>query len=208
MVDRINSNQDVHIITIEDPIEYLHAHKCALVSQREIPNDASSFARALRAAMREAPDVIMLGEMRDYETVQTALTAAETGHLLLSSLHTVGAAKTIDRIIDTFPANQQQQVRVQLSMVLRAVVSQRLVPTVDGTQVPVFEVMTINPAIQNMIRDGKTFQIDNVIYGGAASQAMLSMDNELIRLTKEGRITKEAAQLYAVNPDMLRKRLI
>ena len=208
MVDRINTNQDVHIITIEDPIEYLHAHKRALVSQREIPNDACSFARALRAAMREAPDVIMLGEMRDYETVQTALTAAETGHLLLSSLHTVGAAKTIDRIIDTFPANQQQQVRVQLSMVLRAVVSQRLVPTVDGTQVPVFEVMTINPAIQNMIRDGKTFQIDNVIYGGAASQAMLSMDNELIRLAKEGRITKEAAQLYAVNPDMLRKRLI
>ena len=208
MVDRINTNQDVHIITIEDPIEYLHAHKRALVSQREIPNDACSFARALRAAMREAPDVIMLGEMRDYETVQTALTAAETGHLLLSSLHTVGAAKTIDRIIDTFPANQQQQVRVQLSMVLRAVVSQRLVPTVDGMQIPVFEVMTINPAIQNMIRDGKTFQIDNVIYGGAASQAMLSMDNELIRLAREGRITKEAAQLYAVNPDMLRKRLI
>ena len=208
MVDRINTTQDVHIITIEDPIEYLHAHKRSLVSQREIPTDACSFARALRAAMREAPDVIMLGEMRDYETVQTALTAAETGHLLLSSLHTVGAAKTIDRIIDTFPANQQQQVRVQLSMVLRAVVSQRLVPTVDGTQVPVFELMTINPAIQNMIRDGKTFQIDNVIYGGAASQAMLSMDNELIRLAKEGRITKEAAQLYAVNPDMLRKRLI
>ena len=200
-------NPDVHIITIEDPIEYLHAHKRALVSQREIPNDACSFARALRAAMREAPDVIMLGEMRDYETVQTALTAAETGHLLLSSLHTVGAAKTIDRIIDTFPASQQQQVRVQLSMVLRAVVSQRLVPTVDGTQTPVFEVMAVNPAIQNMIRDGKTFQIDNVIYGGAASQAMLSMDNELIRLAKEGRITRETAQLYAVNPDMLRKRL-
>ena len=197
----------MHIITIEDPIEYLHAHKRALVSQREIPNDACSFARALRAAMREAPDVIMLGEMRDYETVQTALTAAETGHLLLSSLHTVGAAKTIDRIIDTFPASQQQQVRVQLSMVLRAVVSQRLVPTVDGTQTPVFEVMAVNPAIQNMIRDGKTFQIDNVIYGGAASQAMLSMDNELIRLAKESRITRETAQLYAVNPDMLRKRL-
>ena len=207
MVDRINADQDVHIITIEDPIEYLHAHKRALVSQREIPNDACSFARALRAAMREAPDVIMLGEMRDYETVQTALTAAETGHLLLSSLHTVGAAKTIDRIIDTFPASQQQQVRVQLSMVLRAVVSQRLVPTVDGTQMPVFEVMAVNPAIQNMIRDGKTFQIDNVIYGGAASQAMISMDNELIRLAKEGRITRETAQLYAVNPDMLRKRL-
>ena len=207
MVDQINEERDVHIITIEDPIEYLHPHKRALVSQREIPGDACSFARALRAAMRDAPDVIMLGEMRDYETVQTALTAAETGHLLLSSLHTVGAAKTIDRIIDTFPASQQQQVRVQLSMVLRAVVSQRLVPTVDGTQMPVFEVMAVNPAIQNMIRDGKTFQIDNVIYGGAASQAMLSMDNELIRLAKEGRITRETAQLYAVNPDMLRKRL-
>ena len=207
MVDWRNEHSEGHIITIEDPIEYLHAHRRALVSQREIPNDACSFARALRAAMREAPDVIMLGEMRDYETVQTALTAAETGHLLLSSLHTVGAAKTIDRIIDTFPASQQQQVRVQLSMVLRAVVSQRLVPTVDGTQTPVFEVMAVNPAIQNMIRDGKTFQIDNVIYGGAASQAMLSMDNELIRLAKEGRITRETAQLYAVNPDMLRKRL-
>ena len=206
-MDKANAERADHIITIEDPIEYLHAHKRALVSQREIPNDACSFARALRAAMREAPDVIMLGEMRDYETVQTALTAAETGHLLLSSLHTVGAAKTIDRIIDTFPASQQQQVRVQLSMVLRAVVSQRLVPTVDGTQMPVFEVMAVNPAIQNMIRDGKTFQIDNVIYGGAASQAMLSMDNELIRLAKEGRITRETAQLYAVNPDMLRKRL-
>ena len=208
MVDRINSNQDVHIITIEDPIEYLHPHKRALVSQREIPGDACSFARALRAAMREAPDVIMLGEMRDYETIQTALTAAETGHLLLSSLHTVGAAKTIDRIIDIFPANQQQQVRIQLSMVLQAVISQRLVPTVDGGQIPVFEMMTVTPAIQNMIRDGKTFQIDNVIYGGAASQAMLSMDNELVRLAREGRITRETAQLYAVNPETLRKRLV
>ena len=208
MVDRINEERDGHIITIEDPIEYLHPHKRALVSQREIPGDACSFARALRAAMREAPDVIMLGEMRDYETIQTALTAAETGHLLLSSLHTVGAAKTIDRIIDIFPANQQQQVRIQLSMVLQAVISQRLVPTVDGGQIPVFEMMTVTPAIQNMIRDGKTFQIDNVIYGGAASQAMLSMDNELVRLAREGRITRETAQLYAVNPETLRKRLV
>ena len=208
MVDQINEERDGHIITIEDPIEYLHPHKRALVSQREIPGDACSFARALRAAMREAPDVIMLGEMRDYETIQTALTAAETGHLLLSSLHTVGAAKTIDRIIDIFPANQQQQVRIQLSMVLQAVISQRLVPTVDGGQVPVFEMMTVTPAIQNMIRDGKTFQIDNVIYGGAASQAMLSMDNELVRLAREGRITRETAQLYAVNPETLRKRLV
>ena len=207
MVDRINTEHGGHIITIEDPIEYLHAHKKALVSQREIPNDASSFARALRGALRQAPDVIMLGEMRDYETMQTALTAAETGHMLLSSLHTVGAAKTIDRIIDTFPANQQQQVRIQLSMVLRAVVSQRLVPLTDGGQTPVFEVMTINSAVQNMIRDGKTHQIDNAIYSGTAAQCMLSMDNELLRLVREGKITKETAVLYAVNPDALRKRI-
>ena len=207
LIHVINRNYPYHIITLEDPIEYLHRHDKSVVNQREIGSDSTNYAQALRAALREDPDVILVGEMRDLETISTAITAAETGHLLLSSLHTVGAAKTIDRIVDTFPANQQQQVRVQLSMVLRAVVSQRLVPTVDGTQTPVFEVMAVNPAIQNMIRDGKTFQIDNVIYGGAASQAMLSMDNELIRLAKEGRITRETAQLYAVNPDMLRKRL-
>ena len=207
LVDYANTKRRDHIITIEDPIEFVHQSKSCLVNQREIGRDSRSFGTALRSALREDPDIILVGEMRDLETISLALEAAETGHLLLSSLHTVGAAKTIDRIIDTFPASQQQQVRVQLSMVLRAVVSQRLVPTVDGTQTPVFEVMAVNPAIQNMIRDGKTFQIDNVIYGGAASQAMLSMDNELIRLAKEGRITRETAQLYAVNPDMLRKRL-
>ena len=208
MLDRMNSERSGHIITIEDPIEYLHSHKKSLVSQREIPNDASTFARALRAALRQAPDVILLGEMRDLETISTAITAAETGHMLLSSLHTVGASKTIDRIIDTFPANQQQQVRIQLSMVLRAVVSQRLVPTVTGELTPVFEVMTINSAVQNMIRDGKTYQIDNVIYSGAADNSMISMDNELIKLVRSGRITKETAILYAANVDMLRKRLI
>lgn len=207
MIDRINTDIGGHIITIEDPIEYLHSHKKALVTQREIPNDASTFARALRAALRQAPDVIMLGEMRDYETMQTALTAAETGHMLLSSLHTVGAAKTIDRMIDAFPANQQQQVRIQLSMVLRAVVSQRLIPTMDGRLTPVFEVMTVNPAVQNMIRDGKTHQIDNVIFGGTAAQSMLSMDNELLRLVKEGRISRENAVLYATNSELMRKRI-
>ena len=207
MIDRINSTRAGHIITIEDPIEYLHSHKKSLVSQREVPTDAPTFARALRASLRQAPDVIMLGEMRDGETMQTAITAAETGHLLLSSLHTVGAAKTIDRIIDAFPPNQQQQVRIQLSMVLRAVVSQRLIPTRDGTIVPVFEVMTIDSAIQNMIRDGKTHQIDNVIYGGSARQTMLSMDSELLRLCRDGRISRENALLYAVNPDAMRKRL-
>ena len=177
MVDKINSTRTGHIITIEDPIEYLFSHKMSLVSQREVPGDAATFARALRGALRQAPDAILLGEMRDNETIQTAITAAETGHLLLSSLHTLGAAKTIDRIIDTFPANQQAQIRIQLSMVLKAVISQRLVPTLDGKQKAVFEVMTVNPAIQNMIRDGKTFQIDNVIYSGTMGQnGMMSMD--------------------------------
>ena len=207
MLDRINNRRTGHVITIEDPIEFLHPHKKSLVSQREVPNDAPTFARALRAALRQAPDVIMLGEMRDHETMQTAITAAETGHLLLSSLHTVGAAKTIDRIIDAFPANQQQQVRVQLSMVLKAVVSQRLVPRVDGGQMPVFEVMTINTAVQNLIREGKTHQIDNVIFGAAAGHSMLSMDGELERLYREGVISRDNALLYAANPDLLRRKL-
>lgn len=207
MIDRINATRQGHIVTIEDPIEYLHRHRQSLVSQREVPTDAPSFARALRSALRQAPDVIMLGEMRDEETIQTAITAAETGHLLLSSLHTVGAAKTIDRIIDAFSPAQQQQVRVQLSMVLRAVVSQRLVPTVDGGQMAVFEVMTVNSAVQNMIRDGKTYQMENVIYSGSAGQTMLSMDNELLRLYRAGRISQESALSFAVNQDALRKRL-
>jgi len=207
MIDRINSTRTGHIITIEDPIEYLHPHKQSVISQREVPNDVSSFARALRAALRQAPDVIMVGEMRDMETISTAVTAAETGHLVLSSLHTVGAAKTMDRIIDTFPSDQQQQMRVQLSTVLQGVVSQRLVPTKSGGLAPVFEVMTVTPAIQNMIREGKTYQIDNVIYGGTMGQTMMSMDNELIRLCKAGEISRETAILYANNQDMMKKRV-
>ncbi len=206
MIQHINSNKSCHIITIEDPIEYLHRHKKSLVSQREVPNDAATFSRALRAALRQAPDVVMLGEMRDLDTIRTAITAAETGHLLLSSLHTIGAAKTVDRIIDTFPAEQQSQIRVQLSMVLKAVVSQRLVPTVDGGRVPVFEVMTVNAAIQNMIRDGRTHQIDNVIYGGS-DQSMMSMDAELQRLVRTGRITRDIALIHAANPETLAKRI-
>jgi twitching motility protein PilT len=204
LVDRINSTRSGHIITIEDPIEYLHTHKKCIVSQREVPGDASSFARALRAALRQAPDVIMLGEMRDIETISTAITAAETGHLLLSSLHTLGAAKTIDRVIDAFPANQQNQIRAQLSMVLRAVVSQRLILTKDGTLHPVFEVMCVNPAIQNLIREGKTHQIDNAIFGGGAD--MLSMDTELARLLRDGKIDKEQAALYAIHPETVERQ--
>ena len=206
MVDGINSTRNGHIVTIEDPIEYLHQHKVSLVSQREVPSDAATFSRALRAALRQAPDVIMLGEMRDLDTIRTAITAAETGHLLLSSLHTIGAAKTVDRIIDTFPAEQQAQIRIQLSMVLRAVISQRLVPSVSGERIPVFEVMTVNPAIQNLIRDGRTHQIDNAIYGGNG-QNMLSMDSELMRLVREKTITRDTALMYAVNPEVISKRI-
>ena len=205
-MDKINQERHGHIVTVEDPIEYIHNHKNSIVSQREVPNDSPTFARALRASLRQAPDVIMLGEMRDLETIKTAITAAETGHLLLSSLHTTGAAKTVDRILDTFPAEQQAQVRVQISMVLRAVVSQRLIPKKDGGQVAVFEVMTVNPAIQNLIRDGRTHQIDNAIFGGS-NQGMMSMDAELQRLFRAGVITRETALLYAVSPETLMKRL-
>jgi len=206
VIDRINVNTFDHIITIEDPIEYLHPHKKSIVSQREIMHDTESYGHALRAALRQAPDVILLGEMRDFETIQTALTAAETGHLLLSTLHTVGAAKTIDRVVDVFPANQQQQVRIQLSMVLQAVVSQQLIPTLDGGMVAAFEVMIVNSAIQNMIREGKVHQMDNVIYAGG-SQGMITMDADLQRLYTQKKISKDNALLFAVNPDILAKKL-
>ena len=206
ILNRINAERTGHIITLEDPIEYIHPHNRCLVTQREISNDTLDFAHALRASLRQAPDVILLGEMRDYETMQTALTAAETGHLLLSTLHTLGASKTIDRIIDVFPASQQQQVRIQLSLVLQAVVSQQLIPTVDGSIAPVFEVMLVNSAIANMIRENKIQQMDNVIYAGS-SEGMISMDNDILRLYREKRITRENALLFALNPDILSKRL-
>jgi len=206
LINRINSTRSGHIITIEDPIEYLYRYKKSIVSQREIPNDVLSFTQGLRAALREAPDVIMLGEMRDLETIRTAITAAETGHLLLSSLHTSGASKTVDRIIDTFPAEQQAQIRMQLSFILKAVISQHLVPALDGGRIAVFEVMTMIPAIQNMIRDGRTQQIDNTIYSNHG-QSMLSMDMELINLVKQKLISKDTAVKYAVNPDTVLKRV-
>ncbi len=207
IIDRINSESAGHIITLEDPIEFIHQHNKCLVSQREISNDTGSFATALRSALRQAPDVILLGEMRDYETIQTALTAAETGHLILSTLHTIGAGKTIDRIIDSFPAAQQAQVRMQLSLVLQAVVSQQLIPTVSGELTPAFEIMHVDNAIANMIREGKVHQMDNVIYANSA-QGMLTMDGDILRLYKEKRISRENALLYAMNRDLLAKRLI
>ncbi len=206
LIDRINNENHGHVITIEDPIEFIHPHKRCIVSQREIEHDTESYPTALRAALRQAPDVILLGEMRDFETIRTALTAGETGQLLLSTLHTVGAAKTIDRIIDVFPAQQQQQVRVQLSMALRAIVSQQLIPTVDGGIEAAFEIMVVNSAIQNMIREGKIHQMDNAIFAGAA-QGMRTMDGDLLRLYGAGRISREHALLYASNPDILMKKL-
>ena len=161
---------------------------------------------ALRAALRQSPDVILLGEMRDFETIQTAITAAETGQLVLSTLHTIGAAKTIDRVIDVFPPNQQQQIRIQLSMVLQAVVSQQLVPATDGALRPAFEVMVVNSAIRNLIREGKTHQLDNVIFSGG-SEGMISMDSDLFRLYSEGVISKETARMYSTNLESMEKRL-
>ena len=155
IVDRINHSREGHIITLEDPLEYLHRHDKCIVSQREICTDTESYLVSLRATLRQSPDVILLGEMRDYETIQTAMTAAETGHLVLSSLHTTGAANTIGRIVDVFEPSQQRQVSIQLSMVLQAVISQQLVPDINGHNIPVFEVMRLNPAIRNMIRDNK-----------------------------------------------------
>ena len=206
LIDRINRERQGHIITLEDPIEYLHSHNGCIVSQREMHSDSQGFAVALRAALRQAPDVIMLGEMRDYDTMATAITAAETGHLLFSSLHTQGAAKSIDRIIDVFPANAQQQVRVQLATVLRAVVSQQLVQTVTGEMVPVFEVMTVTPAISNLIREGKTFQIENAMAAGGA-QGMTTMDQSLAQLCRQGVISRETALSASFSPDALERRL-
>ena len=206
IVDAINQNMEKHIITLEDPIEFLHSHQKSIVSQREISVDTESYVTALRASLRQSPDVILLGEMRDYETIGVAMTAAETGHLILSTLHTIGAANTIDRIIDVFPANQQRQICVQLSMVLQAVVSQQLVPAVDGSVVPAFEIMTVTPAIRNMIRENKVPQIDGIVYS-ANREDMISLDASLLNLYKQGKITAETAVSYATNPEMLKRKL-
>ena len=206
IIDKINNTRNAHIITIEDPIEYLHHHNKSIVTQREIATDTDSYVMALRAALRQAPDVILLGELRDFETIRTAMTAAETGHLVISTLHTVGAANTIDRIIDAFPPNQQHQIRVQLSMILQAVISQQLVPTVDGGILPAYEIMFANSALRNMIRETKVHQIDTLIYS-SQEEGMKAMDSSLLELFKAGKITKETALYYSTNPDTLEKRM-
>ena len=206
LVDRINHDRQSHIITLEDPIEYLHRHDQSIVTQREIGSDTQSYVKALRAALRQSPDIILLGEMRDYETIEVAMTAAETGHLLFSTLHTLGAANTIERIIDVFPANQQRQIAVQLAMVLRAVVSQQLVPALDGSLVPAFEVMMVNPAIRTMIRDSKVHQIDGILATSARGE-MFSMDMSLMQLFQKEIISRETALNYAANPEQMAKKL-
>lgn len=206
LIDAINHNRESHIITMEDPIEYIHRHDRSIVTQREIGSDSPSYVSALRSALRESPDVILLGEMRDLETIEVAMTAAETGQLLFSTLHTTGAANTIDRIVDVFPASQQGQVRIQLSMVLQAVISQQLVPTTDGGQAAVFEVMRSTPAIKNMIREAKTFQLDAAIQAGAA-EGMCTMDDSLCRLYAAGRITRDTVLTYCLRYETTQRKL-
>lgn len=206
IIDLINKERACHILTLEDPIEYIHKHDKSIVDQREIGIDTRSYADGLRSALRQAPDVILIGEMRDFETISIALTAAETGHLVFSTLHTVGAAKTIDRIIDVFPPNQQQQIRIQLSTVLQGVISQQLIPSETLGRVPAFEIMSMNHAIRNMIRDGKIPQIEAAIHSGK-SVGMISMDASLADLYNEGLITKDDALLHCINYDTIKRYL-
>ena len=207
LIDRINENTDKHIITLEDPIEYLHTHKMSMVNQREIGLDSNSYANALRAALREDPDVILVGEMRDLETISIAITAAETGHLVLSTLHTIGAAATIDRIIDVFPPHQQQQIRVQLAMVLECVVSQQLIEKDTGKgRVAAFEVMHNTVAIKNLIRENKTFQIPSMIQT-SRKLGMKTMDDALYDLYVSGKISARSALNYSQDMQYMGRKL-
>ena len=207
MIDFMNHERNEHIMTIEDPIEYLHKHNKSIINQREIGNDTHSFANALRASLRQDPDIILVGEMRDLETISTAITAAETGHLVLSTLHTIGAAKTIDRIIDVFPPHQQQQIRIQLASVLEAVISQQILPKANGLgRVAAFEVMVANAAIRNLVREGKTHQMQTVIQTGA-SQGMQTMDASLIDLYKNKLIDMPTLKKYSVDFEIVMKQI-
>ena len=206
IIDRINRTRDGHIITLEDPIEYLHRNQKSIVSQREISIDTENYISALRACLRQAPDVILLGEMRDAETIQTAITAAETGHMVIATLHTKGTVNSIDRIVDSFPSTQQAQVRVQLASVLRAAVSQQMLPDVEGGIVPACELMWVNSAIRSLIRDNKTHQINNAISAGGG-EGMISMDQAIQALYYAEQITREIALEYADNPEQMQRSL-
>ncbi len=208
MIDQINRERKKHILTLEDPIEYLHKHNKSIVNQREIGTDSKSFSSALRGALRQDPDVILVGEMRDLDTISIAITAAETGHLVLSTLHTLGSAKTIDRIIDVFPPYQQQQIRVQLASVLQAVISQQLLPKADGNgRVAAMEVMIVTPAIRNLIREDKVHQIGTAIQTGSKYR-MQTMDNSLTELYRRGQISKDIALSQAINTEDIKKYIV
>ncbi len=205
MIDKINRERHEHIMTVEDPIEFLHAHKSCIVNQREIGSDATSFALALKAALRQDPDVILVGEMRDLETISTALTAAETGHLVFATLHTQDTAQTVDRIVDVFPPEQQHQVRVQLSVSLQGIITQQLLPTADGSgRVCASEVLVPTPAVRNLIREGKTHQIYSALQTGGA-HGMQTMDAALADLVRKQKITRELAEARSGTPEELRR---
>ncbi|HUV43047.1 MAG TPA: type IV pilus twitching motility protein PilT [Patescibacteria group bacterium] len=204
IIEEINLNRSEHIITIEDPIEYVFKHQKSIVSQRELRDDTHSWSIALRSCLREDPNVVMIGEMRDLETMGMALTIAETGHLVFSTLHTNSAAQSIDRIIDVFPEHQQEQVRMQLSATLEAIVSQRLLPSLEGGRIPATEVLVATPAIRTVIREGKTHMIDNIIQT-SVEVGMKVLEMDLSRLVKEGKISLDVARNYAFRPEELMK---
>ncbi len=207
IIHKVNLCRDAHIITLEDPIEYVHTHKMSMVNQREIGSDTQSYANGLKAALREDPDVILVGEMRDYETISVAVTAAETGHLVLSTLHTIGAASTVDRIIDVFPPHQQQQIRVQLANVLEGIISQQLIPKADGRgRVGAFEVLHVNLAVRNLIREGKTHQLPSIMQTGRR-QGMMTMDEAIIQLVRVRKITPQMALSFAQDRDSMERVL-
>lgn len=208
LIDKINKNRECHIITLEDPIEYLHQHNKSMVNQREIGLDTDNYANALRAALREDPDVILVGEMRDFETISVAITAAETGHLVLSTLHTIGAASTVDRIIDVFPPHQQQQIRVQFANVLEAVISQQLIPLEDESgRVAAFEILHTTSAVKNLIREGKSHQLISVMQTNRKI-GMVTMDDAILKLFHQGKISREMAVQFAQDPDGMNLKLL
>ncbi len=208
MIQEINETTDMHIITLEDPVEYLFKHNKSIIDQREVGTDTLNFSNALRACLRQDPDVILVGEMRDFETISIALTAAETGHLVLSTLHTVGAASTIDRVIDVFPPHQQLQIRVQLALTLQGIISQQLLTKADSSgRVAALEIMVVNPAVRHLIREGKVYQLNNIIQTNAKS-GMRMMDDSLADLYKKGLITREDALGHCVEYDYLNKILL
>lgn len=207
MVDYINQNRNCHVITIEEPIEYLHKHKKSMVNQREVGSDTNSFSGALRSALREDPDVILVGEMRDLETISTAVSAAETGHFVMSTVHTVTAAQTIDRIVDAFPPYQQQQIRTQLASTLQGIVCQQLIPTKDGSSVvPAMEVLIMNDAVRSMIREGKQHQIDNVLQTNV-KMGMIPMDFSLADLVRRDLISLEEAKFRCIDKEVFSRYL-